>query len=64
MDVGRSDHAAFWNAGYSAILVTDTANFRNPHYHRDSDRISTLDFDRFTRAVDGIATIVEDLANS
>jgi Peptidase family M28 len=63
MDTGRSDHAAFWNVGYSAILVTDTANFRNPHYHRDSDRISTLDFDRFTRAVDGIAAIIEDLAS-
>jgi hypothetical protein len=63
-DIGRSDHASFWRAGYPAILVTDTASFRNPHYHRDSDRISTLDFDRFTRAVDGIATIIEDLAGS
>jgi hypothetical protein len=44
-------------------LVTDTASFRNPHYHQESDRIDTLDFDRLTRAVDGIATIIEDLAN-
>ncbi len=62
-DIGRSDHASFWKAGYPAILVTDTASFRNPHYHRASDRIDTLDFDRFTRAVDGIAAIIEDLAN-
>jgi hypothetical protein len=63
-DIGRSDHAAFWKAGYPAILVTDTASFRNPHYHQPSDRIETLDFDRLTRAVDGIATIIEDLAGS
>jgi Zn-dependent M28 family amino/carboxypeptidase len=62
-DIGRSDHGSFWKAGYPAILVTDTANFRNPHYHQPSDRIDTLDFDRLTRAVDGIATIIEDLAN-
>jgi Zn-dependent M28 family amino/carboxypeptidase len=61
-DIGRSDHAAFWKAGYPAILVTDTASFRNPHYHQPSDRSETLDFDRLTRAVDGIATIIEDLA--
>ena len=63
-DIGRSDHASFWKAWYPAILVTDTASFRNPNYHQSSDRISTLDFDLFTQAVDGIATIVEDLANS
>lgn len=62
-DIGRSDHASFWRAGYPAILVTDTASFRNPHYHRESDRISTLDFDRFTRAVDGIAAVIQDLAS-
>ena len=39
----RSDHAPFWDEGYSALLVTDTADLRNPHYHKDSDRIETLD---------------------
>lgn len=42
-DTRRSDHAPFWDQGYRAILVTDTANLRNPHYHRSSDRIETLD---------------------
>ncbi|MFY0567875.1 M28 family peptidase [Archangium lansingense] len=41
----RSDHAPFWLAGHSALFVTDTANFRNPHYHRDTDVPSTLDPD-------------------
>ncbi|MEG4812947.1 M28 family peptidase [Microcoleus sp. K5-D4] len=42
-DTRRSDHVPFWDNGYPAIMVTDTANMRNPHYHRESDRIETLD---------------------
>ncbi len=41
----RSDHAPFWLAGHSALFLTDTANFRNPHYHRDTDTPDTLDAD-------------------
>ncbi|WP_375769419.1 M28 family peptidase [Archangium gephyra] len=44
----RSDHAPFWMAGHSALFLTDTANFRNPHYHKASDVPSTLDFDFLT----------------
>ena len=44
-DTRRSDHVPFWDNGYPAIMVTDTANMRNPHYHRGSDRIETLDLD-------------------
>ena len=32
-DLRRSDHAAFWDAGYAAVFITDTSEFRNPHYH-------------------------------
>ncbi|MBE9098464.1 M28 family peptidase [Vacuolonema iberomarrocanum] len=42
-DLLRSDHAPFWEEGIGAILVTDTANFRNPHYHQPSDTPDTLD---------------------
>jgi aminopeptidase YwaD len=42
-DTRRSDHAAFWQFGYPAIMLTDTANFRNPHYHRSTDTLQTLD---------------------
>ena len=38
----RSDHASFWDAGYPAVMLTDTANFRNPHYHRETDTMDTL----------------------
>ncbi|MCC3404736.1 MAG: M20/M25/M40 family metallo-hydrolase [Microcoleus sp. PH2017_10_PVI_O_A] len=44
-DTRRSDHVPFWDNGYPAIMVTDTANMRNPHYHQASDTIETLDLD-------------------
>lgn len=43
-NLARSDHHPFWNHGISAVQLTDTANFRNPHYHQPSDRAETLDF--------------------
>lgn len=39
-----SDHASFWDAGWPALMVTDTAYFRNPNYHLASDSFDTLDF--------------------
>lgn len=40
-----SDHASFWNRGYPALMLTDTAMFRNPHYHTPHDTHDTLDYD-------------------
>jgi Zn-dependent M28 family amino/carboxypeptidase len=40
----RSDHTPFWESGLAAIMWTDTADFRNPHYHRPSDTPDTLDY--------------------
>ena len=42
--VRLSDHAPFWDKGYKAVMITDTAFYRNPHYHRRSDTMETLDF--------------------
>lgn len=42
-DSRRSDHAPFWDAGVGAVMITDTAELRNPHYHRASDTPETLD---------------------
>ncbi|KYC44194.1 peptidase M28 [Scytonema hofmannii PCC 7110] len=50
----RSDHAPFWDAGYPAIMVTDTAFMRNPHYHKPSDTIATLDLDFLTGVCQGL----------
>jgi hypothetical protein len=41
-DSRRSDHASFWDNGYKAIMLTDTTNFRSPHYHLPSDTLETL----------------------
>ena len=41
----RSDHASFWDVGFPAVMLTDTANFRNPHYHRETDTVDTLDLE-------------------
>lgn len=46
-DLVRSDHAPFWDKGIGAVLVTDTANFRNPHYHQPSDTLETINSDFF-----------------
>jgi len=40
----RSDHVPFWELGFPAVLVTDTAALRNPHYHKASDDPDTLDY--------------------
>lgn len=42
-EVRLSDHSPFWDAGIPAVMVTDTAFFRNPHYHQPSDTLETLD---------------------
>jgi len=53
-DTRRSDHAPFWDRGYGAIMVTDTANMRNPNYHKDSDTVETLDLDFLTGVCQGL----------
>ncbi|MEM9215886.1 MAG: M28 family peptidase [Cyanobacteria bacterium P01_F01_bin.150] len=63
-DLLRSDHVPFWRKGIGAVMVTDTANFRNPHYHRASDRPNTLDLDFFTAATQIVvdALILQNVA--
>jgi Zn-dependent M28 family amino/carboxypeptidase len=60
--VAWSDHWAYWKHGYPAIMVTGTAPFRNPNYHRMTDTPDTLDYDRLTRVVSGLASVVRELA--
>jgi YVTN family beta-propeller protein len=42
-DTRRSDHASFWTEDYRALMITDTANYRNPNYHKPTDTLQTLD---------------------
>jgi Zn-dependent M28 family amino/carboxypeptidase len=60
--VDLSDHRNYWAAGYQAVMITDTAFLRNPHYHRDSDRPETLDYRRMARVVAGVYAAVKGLA--
>ena len=61
-EAGFSDHWSFWQVGYPAVMVTDTAFLRNPHYHEPTDSPATLDHDRFVLAYEGLVSVVETLA--
>lgn len=58
--VGWSDHWAFSQVGYEAVMVTDTATFRDPTYHTLDDKPQNLDFDRLARVTDGLQQIIGD----
>ncbi|MCC3416576.1 MAG: M20/M25/M40 family metallo-hydrolase [Microcoleus sp. PH2017_07_MST_O_A] len=60
-DIRRSDHSPFWDNGYPAIMVTDTANMRNPHYHQPSDKIETLDLDFLAGVCGGLVEAIRYL---
>lgn len=53
--IGNSDHRSFWREGVRAVMVTDTAWYRNPRYHKADDTPDTLDYARMARIADGIA---------
>lgn len=58
----RSDHQAFWEYGIPAIMVTDTANFRNPHYHKPTDTPEKLDYEHLAKIVGATAVAVARIA--
>lgn len=61
-DTRRSDHTSFWEQGFPAVMLTDTANFRNPHYHRPTDTLDTLNFDFIASVAEGVMAAVTALA--
>jgi hypothetical protein len=60
--IGWSDQWAFWQFGWPALMVTDTALFRNPNYHTARDLPETLDYGRLGRVVEGLVAVVGELA--
>jgi len=62
--VGWSDHWSFWQEGYQAVMITDTAPFRYPYYHHVNDTPDKLQFEEMTRVVEGLKGVVEDLTSS
>lgn len=59
--IDLSDHSSFWKYNYPAIMITDTAFYRNPHYHESSDTIDKLNFRYFTRLVFSLAYALKQL---
>lgn len=60
--VGWSDQWSFWQQGYPAIMITDTAPFRYPHYHEPEDTADKVNYDCLARVVCGIECVIADLA--
>jgi Zn-dependent M28 family amino/carboxypeptidase len=55
-----SDHWSFGKLGYKALMVTDTAFYRNPHYHAPTDLPDTLDYVRMSKVVEGLAAAIRE----
>lgn len=49
-----SDHLNYWKFKYSALMLTDTAFFRNKNYHQKGDKMETLDIKRMAKVIDGV----------
>ncbi|MEX0880520.1 MAG: M28 family peptidase [Thermoanaerobaculia bacterium] len=60
--VDLSDHVNFWRQGDPAVMITDTAFYRNPRYHTEGDTAETLDYGRMAKVVAGVRQAVLDLA--
>jgi hypothetical protein len=60
--IGWSDHWSFWQEGYQAVMITDTALFRYPQYHTEFDEPSRVDCARVARLISGLAFVLDDLA--
>lgn len=62
--ISWSDQWSFWKDGYEAVMITDTAPFRNSNYHEWTDRPDSLDYGRMARVVTGVSRTVEHLASN
>jgi len=59
--VASSDHRSFWDQGYPALMITDTAFYRNPNYHAPSDTPGTLDYTRMAELTRGLWGVIQPL---
>jgi hypothetical protein len=62
--ISWSDHLAYWQHGFPAVMITDTALYRNPHYHSPRDLPEYLDFARLAKVVVGVESVVRELTRS
>ena len=59
--VDFSDHLNFWHQGWNAVMITDTAFYRNPNYHEVTDTPETLDYERMAQVVTGVYAAITTL---
>ena len=62
--VDLSDHGSFWNEGFPAVMLTDTAFYRNPNYHEATDVPETLDYEAMAELVEGMSEVLMSLDRS
>ncbi len=62
LGIDFSDHRSFWKFGYKAVMVTDTAFYRNPQYHGTGDVADILDYGRMAKVVSGLVSVIEELS--
>ena len=58
-----SDNWSFWKEGYPAVMITDTAFYRNPNYHKASDTYETLNYESMSEVVKGLTAALSKLAD-
>lgn len=62
--IGWSDHWAFWQEGFAALMVTDSAPYRYPYYHTTEDTPDKVDFDRMARVTMGLERVIRRLVGA
>ncbi len=62
--VDWSDHWSFWQEGWPAVMVTDSALYRYPHYHTPEDTPDKVDYERLARVVTGLHGMLRDVAQA
>ena len=60
--VDFSDHLNYWHYDFPAIMITDTAFYRNPAYHTAGDTADQLDYDRMAQVVQGVLAVIHDFS--
>jgi hypothetical protein len=60
-NIDFSDHQNYWRFGYNAVMITNTAFYRNPHYHKPTDTPETLDLERMCKVVDQVCNCILNL---
>lgn len=62
--LAESDQLNFWNIGWDALMISDTAFYRNPHYHLPSDTPATLDYARMAQTTEALHRTIVELTHS